>query len=161
MYHNLFAKYFPIDGHFGCFQFCFLVLLLLFGMIVSVYLKLRCKLFKGSTPWKEGGRRRSGQREKLTSCEDPIKLQPIQQGVLGIQVHCLLELPSTGLNLNLYNPLTQLSDEDHPSRGATLGEGAVCTGDTPHTKYKSLSGRNTGVWVSHLCAFHSTALYSY
>lgn len=57
MYHNLFPKYFPIDGHFGCFQFCFLVLLLLFGMIVSVYLKLRCKLFKGSTPVKGRGKK--------------------------------------------------------------------------------------------------------
>lgn len=44
------------------FLFCFY---LLFGMIVSVYLKLRCNLFKGSTPVKGRGKKEKWSKREV------------------------------------------------------------------------------------------------
>lgn len=107
--------------------------------------------------WKEGGR-----REKLTSCEDPIKLQPIQQGVLGIQVHCLLELPSTGLNLNLYNPPHPVIWWGSSQQGCDLGGGGCL--HRWHSSYwvqKPFWKEHWGLGKSSLCLPQYCIILSY
>lgn len=42
-------------------------------------------MYEGPAPAKEGGRRRRGQREKFNSGGDLTELQPVHQGVLGVQ----------------------------------------------------------------------------